>query len=187
MAPKPHAPRVLIVDDSPLNRAAFEAVLERDFNVIVVESGVDAVVACQDQDFAVILLDVRMPGMNGFETAEALRKLPRTRMTPIIFMSAYDQTLAQMTRGYVAGATDFLFSPVQDDLLRVKVSTYAQIQLRHEELRENVQQMNETIRQLREELDRKGLTVTRLELRIRDLERSASKIDEQTSTLSGPP
>jgi CheY-like chemotaxis protein len=187
MVALPQAPRVLIVDDSPLNRAAFEAVLARDFNVTIAESGMEALALCRDQGFAVIVLDVRMPGMSGFETAAALRKNDRTRTTPIIFMSAYDQTLAQLARGYVSGATDYLFSPVQDDLLRIKVATYAQISLRHEQLRQNVQQLNETVRQLHEELERKGLTVTRLEVRIKELESAASKIDQQTSDLSRPP
>src|SRR5262245_54647729 len=80
MVAQPRAPRVLIVDDNPLNRAAFEAVLDRDFHVIVAESGPAAIAVCRDQDFAVIVLDIRMPGMDGFETAEALRKLDRTRM-----------------------------------------------------------------------------------------------------------
>jgi CheY-like chemotaxis protein len=187
MKAPPHAPKVLIVDDSPLNRAAFEAVLEGSFKVTLVESGKGAVAVCRQESFSVILLDVRMPGMDGFETAEALRKNDGSRMTPIIFVSAYDHTLAQMTRGYVAGATDYLFNPVDDDLLRLKVSTYAQIHLRHEVLRENVQQLNKTVRQLQEELDRKGLTVSQLELRIKELQSAATKIDQQTSTLSGPP
>jgi PleD family two-component response regulator len=184
---QPKAPTVLIVDDSPLNRAAFEAVLDRDFNVTLVESGLDALAVCRNQNFAVILLDVRMPGMDGFETAAALRKNDRTRTTPIIFVSAYDQTLAKMTRGYVAGATDYIFNPVEDDLLRLKVATFAQIHLRQEALRENVQQLNKTVQLLHEELERKGLTVTSLELRIRELEKTASKIDQQTADLSGPP
>jgi CheY-like chemotaxis protein len=186
MAPPSGAARVLIVDDNPLNRAAFTAILDRDFEVTAVDSGVSALEACRKQDFAVIILDVRMPGMDGFETAEALRKVDRCRTTPIIFMSAYDQTLAQMTRGYVVGATDYLFSPVEGDLLRLKVSTYAQIHLRHEELRQNVQQLNETVRQLREELDRRGLAVSRLELRLKEIEETAARIDQQTSSISGP-
>jgi len=184
---RPHSPRVLIVDDNPLNRAAFTAVLERDFNATAVESGAEALEACRTQDFAVILLDVRMPGMDGFATAEALRMNERYRTTPIIFTSAYDRTLAQITRGYVAGATDYLVSPVEDDLLRIKVSTYAQIHLRQEELRQNVQQLNETVRSLREELERRGLAVTRLQLRLKEVEDAASRIDQQTSSISGPP
>ena len=185
--PRSHSPPVLIVDDNPLNRAAYSALLEREFTLTVAESGFEAIDACRNQDFAAIVLDVRMPGMDGFETAEALRKMDRTRVTPIIFTSAYDHNLAQMTRGYVAGATDYLFTPVEDDLLRIKVATYAQIHLRHEELRQDVQELHETVRKLHDELDRKDLTVSRLEKRIGELEEAASKIDQHTSSVGGPP
>jgi CheY-like chemotaxis protein len=129
-------PRVLIVDDKDANRIAFEAVLEKDFSVTLAESGLQAIDLCRTQEFAVIVLDVRMPGMNGFETAEALRMRESTRSTPIIiFTSTYDQHMTQITRAFVAGATDFLFSPVDAELLKVKVATYAQIYLRQEALR----------------------------------------------------
>jgi len=176
-------PRVLIVDDNAANRTAFSAVLEKDFDVVVVESGEAAVRICRDQTFAVIVLDVRMPGMDGFDTAEALRKAEETRETPILFTSAYDQSMAQMTRGYVAGATDFLFSPVEADLLKLKVSTYAQIYLRHEALRIRVRQLNESLEALHAELARRGLASTRLRLRIRDLESAAWELRRQTSTV----
>jgi len=185
MLPRP--PKVLIVDDNPLNRMAYSAVLERDFTVKVAESGFEAIEACKEQDFAVIVLDVRMPRMDGFETAEALRKLDRARTAPIIFTSAYDHTLAKLTRGYVAGATDYLFSPVEDEVLRIKVATYAQMHLRQEELRQNVQALNETVRLLRADADRKALTVTNLERRIKELEEAAAKIDRHTSSVHGPP
>ena len=187
MARGPQSPRVLVVDDNPLNRAAFEAVLEKEFNVTLVDSGFHAIDLCRREEFAVIVLDVRMPGMDGFETAEILRKNDRTKTTPIIFTSAYDQSLAQITRGYVAGATDYLFSPVEDDLLRIKVATYAQIHLRHEELRQNVLRLNESVQQLHRELEQRGIAVTRLRSRVKDLEEAAAKLDRQTSNLSGPP
>ena len=149
-------PRIMIVDDHEANRYAFEAVLEKDFDVIV--------------------LDVRMPEMDGFDVAEGLRSRERTRVTPIVFTSAYDQTLAQMTRGYVSGATDFLFSPVDADLLRLKVRTFAQIHRRHEGMRRHVEELNEEIRSLHAELARRGMTVTRVEARMKSLEESAQQL-----------
>src|SRR5262245_2754309 len=134
MTPPAGKPRVLVVDDHPANRYAFESVLEKDFEVTLADSGRRAVELCRQRDFEVIVLDVRMPEMDGFDTAEALRRVERTRVIPIIFTSAYDQTLAQMTRGYVSGATDFLFSPVDPDLLKLKVGTYARIHRRQEAL-----------------------------------------------------
>src|SRR5262245_35215796 len=109
MTPQPSKPRVLVVDDNEANRAAFESVLERDYTVRLASTGERALQLALTEEFAVILLDVRMPGMDGFETAELLRKRESTRHTPIIFLSAYDQTILQAKRAYVAGATDFIF------------------------------------------------------------------------------
>lgn len=177
-------PRVLIVDDHPANRYAFETVLEKEFDVALAESGRQALELCQREDFSVIVLDVRMPEMDGFDTAEALRRRDKTRVTPIVFTSAYEQTSAQMTRGYVSGATDFLFSPVDPDLLRLKVSTYAQIHLRHEELRRSVDRLNEELRDLHAELARRGVAVTRIAARLNQIEETAQQLTQRA--LSGP-
>src|SRR5204863_9529239 len=124
--------------------------------------GKEALERSQWEDFAVIVLDVRMPEMDGFETAEALRGCEKTQVTPIVFTSAYEHTMTQMTRGYVSGATDFLFSPVDAELLRLKVRTYAQMHLRHEELRRDVKKLNDALRALHAELALRGFAVTRV-------------------------
>jgi CheY-like chemotaxis protein len=172
---------VLVVDDHEANRYAFESVLERDFEVVLAASGKQALEICEQRDFAVIVLDVRMPEMDGFETAETLRRRPNTSVTPIIFTSAYDQTLKQMTRGYVSGATDFLFSPVDADLLRLKVRTYAQIHLRHEALRHDVEKLNEAILALHAELARRGIDVTKVKVRMDTLEEMAKDLSRQAA------
>jgi CheY-like chemotaxis protein len=172
-------PRVLVVDDHAANRYAFETVLEQEFEVWLAESGHQALELCQREDFSVIVLDVRMPVMDGFDTAEALRQRERTRVTPIVFTSAYEQTSAQMSRGYVSGATDFLFSPVDPDLLRLKVATYAQIHLRHEALRRNVERLNEELRDLHAELARRGVAVTRVAARLDRIEEAARELRER--------
>jgi len=174
-------PRVLVADDHEANRYAFEAVLERDFAISLAASGRQALELCERQYFAVIVLDVRMPGMDGFETAEILRRREKTHLTPIIFTSAYEQNITQMTRGYVSGATDFLFSPVDPDLLRLKVSTYAKIHLRHEALRGTVQDLNEAIRSLHAELARRGVAVTRVRARLNTLEETARELAQETA------
>jgi len=174
-------PRVLVVDDHPANRYAFESVLEKEFDVALASSGKEALDLCRREEFAVIVLDVRMPEMDGFDTAEALRKQELTRVTPIVFTSAYDQTIAQMNRGYVSGATDFLFSPVDAELLRLKVATYAQIHLRQVALQRSVQQLNEEIRSLHAELARRGVAVTRVEARLNRIEAAAQQLSERTS------
>lgn len=170
-------PHVLVVDDKAANRTAFQAVLEKEFTVTVAESGLQAIELCKTREFAVIVLDVRMPGLSGFDTAEALRKREATRTTPIIiFTSAYDQHMAQINQGFNSGATDFLFSPVEPDLLRLKVTTYAQFYLRHEELRREVRELKSALSDLHAELARRGLSVSTLDR----VEQSASEIDRQT-------
>jgi CheY-like chemotaxis protein len=172
----------LIVDDKENNRTAFEAVLERDFTVTTADGGREAIELCRKEEFAVIVLDVRMPGMDGFETSVALRSLEATRSTPIIiFTSAYEQTMVQMSRGFVAGATDFLFSPVEPELLKLKVTTYARIYLRQEALRLEVRELKQALTELHAELDRRGdLAAAAVKDRLDQVERSASALDQST-------
>ena len=173
-------PRVLVVDDNAANRLAFESILETDYSVVLADSGLEALELCRRLDFAVIVLDVRMPGMDGFETAEALRGREKTRSTPIIFTSAYDQTLAAMTRGYVAGATDYLLSPVEPDLLKMKVATYAQIQLRYEAFRLKIQELENLLQSLRAELAKRVPGELGLKQRIRELEAAVAELNRQS-------
>ena len=169
-------PRVLVVDDIETNRYAFEAVLDGEFEVVLASSGKEALDQSAHQDFAVIVLDVRMPDMDGFETAEALRKRANTSVTPIVFTSAFEQTVAQMTRGYVSGATDFLFSPVDPDLLRLKVRTFAEIHLRHETMCRDLVELQQAVRSLHAELARRGMAITRVKARMESVEHTAQTL-----------
>jgi len=141
--------RVLIVDDNPANLLAFEVVLEKEFDVQLARSGRQAIELAQREDFAVILLDVRMPEMDGFETATRLRRLERTKHTSIIFTSAVEQSQAHVTRGFSVGATDYLFSPVEPDYLKFKVSVYAEFFARDQALRQQIAQLNDVVASLR--------------------------------------
>jgi CheY-like chemotaxis protein len=152
MTPQPAKPRVLIVDDHPANRRAFETLLETDYTVSLAATGYQALELTLEEEFAVILLDVKMPGMDGFEVAELLRKRERTRHTPIVFISAFDQTVFQMKKGYIVGATDFIFSPVDEELLKFKVANYAHTYLRNEALRIQIRDLELTVAALREEI-----------------------------------
>ena len=128
-------PSVLIVDDTPANLLAFSSVLESEgYRIVQSSSGQEALKLTQGTEFAVILLDVRMPGMDGIETATFLRA-GRGRYTPIIFVSAYDNTPFEVERGYLAGAIDYLFSPVDPDLLKRKVAALVDFFLRNLEFK----------------------------------------------------
>lgn len=182
MTPQPRRPRVLIVDDHPANRMAYESILERDYSVYLADSGAQALELAEREEFAVILLDVRMPMMDGFETAVALRRREKTRYTPIIFTSAIDKTLNHVSQGFTVGATDYLFSPVDPEFLRFKVSTYAQMFLRNESLRLQIVQLNELLDSLRAELERSAPVESGLKARIRQLERVIDELKRQAIT-----
>jgi PleD family two-component response regulator len=183
MTPQPAKPRVLIVDDNAANRMAFESVLENDFTVTLAESGRQALDLVKRDEFAVILLDVRMPGMDGFETAELLRERWATRYTPIIFTSSYDQHLAQVKRGFVAGATDYLFSPVDSEILAFKVSTYVAMYLRYRAVNLQMQQLQKFVRSLLDEVDRPGSSEELLKDMIRQLESALDDLQRQIPPL----
>jgi CheY-like chemotaxis protein len=182
MKPQPTKPRILIIDDHPANRRAFESLLEADYTVSVADGGAQGLELALRDDYAAILLDVRMPGMDGFEVAELLRKRERTRYTPIIFMSAFDRTAIHAKKGYLAGATDFIFSPVDEDLLKYKVAAYVQLYLRNEALWAQILQLQATVRALEVEMGRSASTPT-LQLKVRRLEEQIEALKEQVDPI----
>jgi hypothetical protein len=127
---------ILIVDDDANKLIALRSVLDPlEENIVEARSGTDALRAVLRDDFAVILLDVRMPIMNGFETAEMIRQRPSSELTPIIFVTALDQAETNMTRGYELGAVDFVFAPVVPSILRAKVSVFVELYKAQHELK----------------------------------------------------
>jgi len=114
---------VLLVDDRPENLLALEQILESlDQNLVTATSGEEALKCLLNDEFAVILLDVQMPGMDGFETAARIKQHPRSRDTPIIFLTAISRALHHHLRGYEVGAVDYLEKPFDPWILRSKVA-----------------------------------------------------------------
>src|SRR5499426_3009295 len=142
---------ILVVDDVPAKLLAMEALLSGlHENVVCVHSGADALRQLLEREFAVILLDVNMPDMDGFETAELIRQHPRLRRVPIIFMTAAsDDTHA--LRGYSLGAVDYVLTPVVPDVLRTKVRVFVELFRMAAELR---QQAEERVALAREQAGR---------------------------------
>jgi len=129
---------ILLVDDREENLIALEAILkDLGQGLVRAGSGQEALRLLFDQDFAVILLDVRMPEMDGFETAELVRKRQRSRHTPIIFITAADESPGQITRGYSVGAVDYIFKPFMPEVLKAKVRIFLDLYKKAEELRES--------------------------------------------------
>ncbi len=119
--------KVLIVDDQPQNLLALEAVLEAPgLELVKAGSGIEALKHLLSDEFAVILLDVKMPHMDGFETAALIRQRDKTSHTPIIFVTGYGSEEG-LFRGYYAGAVDYLFRPVVPEVLRSKVSIFVDL------------------------------------------------------------
>jgi two-component system, sensor histidine kinase and response regulator len=134
---KPHvAVSILIVDDDSTKRFALKTILAPlGEEIVEASSGADALRQLLRQEFAVLLLDVRMPMMDGFETAQLIRQRPRSELTPIIFVTALDQAETDMGRGYDLGAVDFVFAPVVPAILRAKVAVFVELYRAQQELR----------------------------------------------------
>jgi two-component system sensor histidine kinase/response regulator len=127
---------VLIVDDDATKRFALKTILAPlGEEVVEASSGADALRQLLRREFAVVLLDVRMPVMDGFETAQLIRQRPRSELTPIIFVTALDQGETNTGRGYELGAVDFVFAPVVPAILRAKVSVFMELYRAQQELR----------------------------------------------------
>jgi signal transduction histidine kinase len=116
---------LLIVDDDPASRlASEEAVRPLGTRIVSAASGEEALRRVLDEDFAAIMMDVRMPGIDGFTTAKMIRERPRSRHTPIIFMTSAKEDLASMSRSYQAGAVDYIEKPVIAEVLRSKLAVF---------------------------------------------------------------
>ncbi|GAA3941458.1 sensor histidine kinase [Litoribacillus peritrichatus] len=116
---------ILVVDDNAANRLAMEQVLEPlGYELLEADSGAGALRLLLDREVAAILLDVQMPDMDGFETAELIRARPQSRNTPILFLTAFSQQEIHVKRGYELGAVDYMFKPFEPDILRAKVSVF---------------------------------------------------------------
>jgi PAS domain S-box-containing protein len=129
---------VLLVDDQTENLLALEAVLKPlGLNTVRATSGEQALRRLLEEDFAAILLDVQMPGMDGFETAEYIKQRERTQHIPIIFLTAIDKERQQVFRGYSVGAVDYLFKPFDPDVLRSKVQIFVDLYEKNAALKES--------------------------------------------------
>src|SRR4029077_17734768 len=135
---------ILLVDDTPANLVALEAVLgDLGQNLVKAHSGTDALRYLMDHDVAIILMDVQMPGMDGFETAEFIRHRERSRYTPIIFLTAHERTDTQVFKGYAAGAVDFLTKPFVPEVLRSKVAVFVDLFWKTEQVRQQSELLRE--------------------------------------------
>jgi CheY-like chemotaxis protein len=131
-----HRAKILLVDDRAENLLALEAILSSlDQELVFVRSGEAAVEALLVDEFSVVLLDVLMPGMDGFETAAQIKRRSRTPNVPIIFLTAAGAEPEFAFRGYAAGAVDYISKPFDPWVLRAKVSVFVDLYLKERQLR----------------------------------------------------
>lgn len=136
------ATNILLVDDNPANLLSLRAILdELGQNLVEAASGEEALERLQTQEFAVVLLDVWMPGLNGFETAWRIRSDESSRHTPIIFLTAGDIEHSQIEKGYALGAVDFLVKPLSSVILKAKVRGFVELAQEQHRTRHEAEQL----------------------------------------------
>jgi CheY-like chemotaxis protein len=174
---------VLVADDRAANVLAIQEVLQPlGHNVVAAASGEEVLRALLKTEFAVILLDVQMPIMDGFEIAAQVKRREKTRHIPIIFLTAVNQEPSDIFQGYEAGAVDYLNKPVEPWLVRAKVGAFVDIWLEHkrmEDLRSDLamaEQRQEQALQINEGIVQ-GIAVAKMALELGDQERALDTLD----------
>jgi PAS domain S-box-containing protein len=141
---------ILIVDDRAANHLALAAVLEAEYDVVFASSGPEAIALLEKRpDIDVILMDVQMPGMDGFEAAAAIKKMPACHDIPIIFVTAVYKEDPHIKRGYEVGGIDYFGKPFDPDILRMKIRVYASYRLKADLLKERERQIRQSEELLR--------------------------------------
>lgn len=139
---------ILLVDDQPNNLLALESILaDMGQNLVKANSGKNALRSLLEHEFAVILLDVQMPDLDGFETASLIRERERSRDTPIIFLTALSRSETNVFRGYELGAVDYIFKPFNADILRSKVNVFVQLFRQREAISRQARELGRLSRQ----------------------------------------
>jgi signal transduction histidine kinase len=157
---------ILVVDDEAHSRLALKELLEGpDRNVVTAASGAEALRQILKRDYALILLDVRMPDMDGFETAMLIRKRKRSQYTPIMFLTGAYEDAASVVRGYEAGAVDYIVKPVDPDVLKSKVAVFVELYSKNAELATQI---------LKRRIAERALSKANEDLEIKIRERTAS-------------
>jgi PAS domain S-box-containing protein len=166
-AARPRA-SILMVDDHPSNLLALEAILDPlGQELVKATSGEEALKFLLKRDFAVILMDVQMPGLDGFQTATIIKQRERTRTIPIIFLTALSRDAAHVFKGYAHGAVDYLLKPFDPEILRSKVSVFVDLFLKEQQIQRQAAQLRQ---RERESLERQS------ELRYRRLTESLPEV-----------
>ena len=181
MSPREAPADILVVDDDARNLAAIEVALgELGRRLVKARSGPEALRQLLERDFALILLDIQMPGMDGFETAQLIRQRRRSRHVPIIFVTAYSREDREILHGYSLGAVDFLFKPIVPEVLRAKASVFVELQERTAE----VQRQGERLREMERQEHERKLAVERQRWEADSLREESERKDQFIALLA---
>jgi signal transduction histidine kinase len=151
--------KILVVDDEAHGRLALHALLQGpDREVVLASSGEEALSKVATDDYALVLLDVRMPGMDGFQAARLLHERPRSQRTPVIFLTGAYEDMASIIRGYAAGGVDYVVKPFQPEVLQSKVAVFVDLYYKSAELARQIVERNraeEALSRVNEQLEAK--------------------------------
>jgi CheY-like chemotaxis protein len=183
---------ILVVDDNPSNLLAIEAALSGlGLNLVTAQSGADALRWLLERDFALILLDIEMPSMDGYETARLIRGRLRTRHVPIIFVTAFSRDDRDVLEGYALGAVDFLFKPIVPEILRAKAAVFVELRRQTDQVAAQAELLRDAERQdhtrtLEEERQRWEAQALReqMESERRSASETEKKADELAKTVA---
>jgi signal transduction histidine kinase len=158
--------KILAVDDREDNLLSIETILEReDYTIVKASSGRAALkILLQQHDFTLILMDVQMPDMNGFETASLIYEREKLRHIPIIFITAHNQGEERMYEGYKMGGVDFIYKPINPELLRYKVSVFAELYQKTHQLLNHEKKLISANRKLEQEVEERRITEEKIRL-----------------------
>jgi diguanylate cyclase (GGDEF)-like protein/PAS domain S-box-containing protein len=173
---------ILLVDDQPKNLLALSALLDSsEVNLVKANSGKEALRCLLNQDFAVILLDVQMPEMDGFETAMLIRQRVRSQQTPIIFITALNRDDIHVERGYSLGAVDYILKPFAPEILKSKVAVFVELFKKTQLLKDQATLLEAANKKLEGEIIQRKIAEEALRLAHNSLE---IKVQERTAQLA---
>jgi signal transduction histidine kinase len=177
-----HPINILLVDDRTENLLALAATLEPlGYNLVKASSGQEALRCVLHEDFAVILLDVQMPDMNGFETAELIRRRERSQHIPIIFLTAVNTSDSHIFRGYLAGAVDYLLKPIVPEILLSKVTVFVDLHQKTQETQRQASALAVSVQMLEHQIEERRRTEAALRQARDELE---TRVQERTANLA---
>jgi CheY-like chemotaxis protein len=177
--------KILLVDDRGENLTALEAILSSlDQQIVCARSGEEALETLRSAEFAVILLDVVMPGMDGFETAASIKRHPGASDVPIIFLTAADAEPDHAFRGYAAGAVDYIVKPFDPWVLRAKVAVFVDLYIKNQQLREQTELLRRQAESARAGSAGAGADASGL---LTELSRRLSAVETTVAGLAGLP